>query len=79
MQCAQYSVYPASGGWLAHLDDREAGPYCSRDIALRVAIFEVLSLRKTGQSARVTVKDAGGNVCAERCLCERFGCQQKPA
>lgn len=73
MDCAQYCVYPAEvGGWLARLDQREAGPYNSRDMALRVAISEILRRRKQGEAARLTVKDARGDVCAERCLCKQY-------
>jgi len=73
MDCAEYCIYPASvGGWLAQLNHREAGPYSSLDMALRVAIAEVLRRRKLGQAARLIVKDARGAVCADRCLCKQF-------
>jgi hypothetical protein len=73
MDCAEYRVYPANaGGWFAQLNHREAGPYNSLDMALRVAISEILRRRKSGQAARLTVKDARGAVCAERCLCKLF-------
>jgi hypothetical protein len=73
MDCAQYCVYPAKvGGWLAQLEHREAGPYCSRDMALRVALLEIFRMRKKGQAARLTVKDSRGEICTERCLCNLF-------
>ena len=73
MTCTQYLVRPdSSGGWTAQLDCRAAGPYASRDLALRVAIAEALQLRAEGRNVRVTVQDADGENCAERCLCSRF-------
>jgi hypothetical protein len=73
MGCTQYLVYPAaSGSWKARLKSREAGPYASRDLALRVAIVEALHLRNTDRRVRITVEDARGHVCAEHCLCRRF-------
>lgn len=73
MGCTQYLVYPdISGGWTAHLEFREAGPYSSRDLALRVAITEALQLRAEGRDVRITVQDASGENRAERCLCLGF-------
>ena len=79
MDCTQYCVYPASvGGWLVRLNAGEIGPYHSRDMALRVAILDVLRERHSGRAARVTVKDERGAVCAERCLCDRFPYRRPP-
>jgi hypothetical protein len=73
MKCVQVSVGPdLAGGWSAHFEDRNAGPYHSRDFALRVAIIEALRLRGAGRAARVSVYDEGGSVCAEQCLCKEF-------
>jgi hypothetical protein len=73
LTCTQYRVYPdSSGGWTAQLDCRAAGPYASRDLALRVAVTEALQLRAEGRKVRITVQDADGETCVERCLCSRF-------
>lgn len=73
MARTQYLVFPApNGGWTARLESRDAGPYLSQDLALRVAISDALRLRNTDQRVRVTVQDARGVVSAERCLCGQF-------
>jgi hypothetical protein len=73
LTCTQYRVRPdSSGSWTAQIDCREAGPYASRDLALRVAITEALQLRAEGRAVRITVQDADGETCVERCLCSRF-------
>jgi hypothetical protein len=73
--CTEYLVFPGeSGSWLSRLAEREAGPYATRDMALRVAITDALQLRAAGRGVRITVQDARGNTCAVRCLCERFTC-----
>lgn len=73
MTCTQYLVYPdSSGGWTAQLESRAAGPYSSCDLALRVAITDALQWRAAGHDVRITVQDANGDICAERCVCTRF-------
>ena len=73
MSCTQYSVHPdPSGGWTAHLESRDAGPYASRDLALRVAALQAVRLFATSQSVCIAVEDARGELCAGLCVCERF-------
>lgn len=57
---------------MTRLDSRAAGPYATRDFALRVAIAEALRLRATGRGIRIAVQDTDGTICAEQCLCKRF-------
>jgi hypothetical protein len=74
MDCTEYLVHPCeAGGWMSRLESREAGPYATRDFALRVAVADALRMRAAGCDVRIAVQDADGAVCAERCLCERFG------
>ena len=68
--CLDCCVFPGRGGWMARLQAGEAGPFITRDIALRVAINDALHARHSGLSARVSVQDPDGSVRAERCLCE---------
>jgi len=49
------------------------GPYHCRDMALRLAISEALSVRRAGQPARVAIEDRAGATVAKRCLCASFG------
>ena len=73
MACTEYLIRPCeTGGWMSRLETREAGPYATRDFALRVAVADALRVRAAGREVRIAVQDAGGAVCAERCLCERF-------
>ena len=73
MDCKQYSIYPdAVGCWLAHLNDRVAGPYLSYGLALSVATAELRRVRKLGNNARLVVKNASGTVRAQHCFCEWF-------
>ena len=73
MVCAQFSIYPdAVGGWLADLDDRQAGPYCSHGLVLRVVISEILRVRKLGNDVRLVVKNANGTVRVHHCFCKWF-------
>ena len=66
MVCAQFGISPdAIGRSLADLDDRQAGPYCSHGLVLRVVISEILRVRKLGNDVRLVVKNANGTV---RCL-----------
>lgn len=69
-KCAKCRVEPSeSDGWVAQTSDRHAGPYLSREIALRVAIADAKALHKSGRSVRLTVTDDAGEVYAQRCLC----------
>jgi hypothetical protein len=69
-KCAKCLVEPSGAdGWVANTEGGEAGPYLSRDIALRVAVADVKAFRKSGRSVRLVVKDEARRVCAERCLC----------
>ena len=73
LDCTQYSIYPdAVGGWLVHLNDREAGPYCSHGLAVRVAISEMLRARKLGNNVRLVVKNANSSVRVQHCFCKWF-------
>ena len=55
----------ARGGWIVRLSAREAGPYASRDIALRVAVVEALHLQRANRAARIIVRNSRGAICAE--------------
>ena len=72
MPCDAYSVIPVEGGWVVELENVRLGPYQGDDIALRVAVTEALQQRRQGQSAKVSVKDRYGDICAEYCLCNDF-------
>ena len=75
VNCTRYVVKPSStSGWINQVDGREYGPYLSRDIALRLAIADVLCRRKAGCPLRLVVENSQGSICAERCLCEKFWC-----
>lgn len=76
MNCVPCLVKPsAHSGWVAQIDDKEFGPYLSRDMALKVAIADALARRQTGCPASVIVTDADGTVRAQRCLCTSFAPQ----
>ncbi len=49
------------------------GPYHCRDMALRLAIAEALSMRRSGRPARVAIENRAGETIAKRCLCVSFG------
>ena len=53
-------------------ENARLGPYPSEAIAVRVAISGAVQCREQDQSARVSVYDRSGNVCAEYCLCKDF-------
>ena len=53
------------GGWSVRLSAREAGPYASPEIALRVAIAEALYMQRANKAARIMVRNSKGVVCAE--------------
>jgi len=73
MDCIECTVFPiSSGDWVAHLENGPAGPFFDRDIALKLAVNEALSLRRANQPARVTVRMPDGAVRAQRCLCKQF-------
>ena len=73
MNCIVNSVQLSeSGGWTAQVNGQDLGPYWSRDLALRVAVATALEIRKSGGQVRIVVKDARGETCAVRCLCEQF-------
>ena len=73
MACSQCLVHPdPSGGWSVHFASRDAGPYASRDLALRVAAIEAFQVFATGQSVCLAIEDSKGELCAARCLCVRF-------
>jgi hypothetical protein len=74
MECNRIRVRPGPrAGWLIEGGAREMGPYHCRDLALRVAIAEALSVRRSGKPAHVEVEDGDGVMVAKRCLCESFG------
>jgi hypothetical protein len=71
--CKKYIVCPSNrGGWIAKIETREAGPYASRDLALRVAVAEAGRLHTPDQPICIVVEDARGEVCAARCICLPF-------
>jgi len=73
MECNCIRVRPAPrAGWLIEGGAREMGPYHCRDLALRVAITEALSVRRAGKPAHVEVEDGNGVMIAKRCLCASF-------
>ena len=74
MECTLILVRPARReGWVIDTAVREMGPYHTRDIGLRVAIAEALSIRRAGRPARVVLQGNDGTIIAERCLCAGFG------
>lgn len=74
MDCNCIRVRPGPrAGWLIESMAREMGPYHCRDLAVRVAITEALSVRRAGLPARIKVEDGGGATLAKRCLCASFG------
>jgi hypothetical protein len=72
MTCIVCSVIPVEDGWTVERDNVRLGLYQSDDLALRAAVTKGLQLREQEQPARVSVRDRGGNVCAEYCLCKDF-------
>jgi hypothetical protein len=73
MDCTLFLVLPdKAGGWFSRLEERTAGPYATRDMALRVAIAEALQLRAAGRGVRIAVQDEDGTSRAEQCMCQRF-------
>lgn len=72
--CSCIRVRPgACEGWLIEASSREMGPYHCRDLALRVAITEALSVRRAGLPAHIDVENGEGALVAKRCLCPSFG------
>jgi hypothetical protein len=73
LACQNFFVCPSPlGGWIAKLGAREAGPYASRDLALRVVVAEAGQARSADQHIRIIVEDASGEVSAARCTCHTF-------
>jgi hypothetical protein len=71
--CKKYIVCPSDrGGWIAKIENREAGPYVSRDLALQVAVSEAGQSHTPGQPICIVVEDARGEVSAARCICLLF-------
>lgn len=74
MDCTRILVRPSPReGWMIDGADCEMGPYHCRDLALRVAVSEALSVRRAGLPAHVEVEDREGATVATRCLCASFG------
>ena len=61
-----------SEDWLIEASSGERGPYHCRDLALRVAITEALSVRRAGRPAHIDVENGDGGLIAKRCLCAGF-------
>jgi hypothetical protein len=72
MGCVECVVVAFGNTWMTQLENRAAGPYRTRDLALQAAIAEALRIRRTGRAARVTLTDRKGTNTAQRCLCEQF-------
>lgn len=74
MPCIACTVQsaPASGGWLVDSGEQLSGPYHSNDIAMRVALAQARALNRQGRMARLSVRDGGGDVIGEFCLCKKF-------
>jgi hypothetical protein len=73
LACKKYIVCPSDrGGWIAKIEIREAGPYASRDLALKIAVAEAGRLRAPDQPICLVVEDARGEICAARCICPPF-------
>jgi len=74
MDCTRVLVRPVSRlGWVIEDGAREMGPYHCREMALRIAILEALSVRRAGQPVRVAIENDEGTTVAKRCLCSSFG------
>jgi hypothetical protein len=68
MNCRQCRVALGDKGWIAETEKGEAGPYASEDTALRVAVAEVMRLRRAGRAARIALRNAQGDL-RDICLC----------
>ena len=56
-ECTPYVVGPFdAGGWMTRLESRAAGPYVTREFALRVAIAEALQFRAGGGRGGLVVR-----------------------
>lgn len=75
MDCRRCRVAFGKNGWTAETERGEAGPYATEDMATRVAVAEVMRLRRAGQAARLALRNARGDM-REICLCALVG---KPA
>ena len=76
MSCVPCTVVHDAMGWMVQCESAYRGPYQSHEIALRVALADALTRRRSGQRARVSAKNHNGDVCAEYCLCANFKVQQ---
>jgi hypothetical protein len=73
LACQNIVVSPTiQGGWIAKIGTREAGPYASQDLALRVAVAEAGQIRSVDRHICIVVQDASGDVSAARCTCYAF-------
>ena len=79
MDCKSHIVSPdKTGGWIAKLDSRDAGPYINSDLALWVAVAEAVRLSANGQSVCVIVENDKGSVVATYCVCKRLNISKVP-
>lgn len=67
MDCRRCRVAFGAKGWTAETERGVAGPYATEDMATRVAVAEVLRLRRAGQAARLALRNA-------RATCARSVC-----
>jgi hypothetical protein len=65
MPCHVFTVVPRLGAWFVESNGPERGPYCSNDMAARVATIDALHMRRRGQRSMVSVRDGSGEVCLE--------------
>jgi hypothetical protein len=77
MHCIDCCVIRAGDRWYAHLEQRPVGPFGDMDMALKVAIAEAMTLRRSQREARVSVREKDGTLRAARCLCDRFAASQQ--
>ena len=68
MDCKRCQVAHGAQGWTAQTEKGEAGPYATQDMAMRVAVSEVLRLRRAGRAARLPLRNARGDL-RDICLC----------
>lgn len=72
MDCRRCRVAFGAKGWTAETERGVAGPYATEDMATRVAVAEVLRLRRAGQAVRLAIRSARGDM-REICLCALAG------
>jgi hypothetical protein len=68
MDCKRCRVAFGERGWTAQTERGEAGPYATEDIAMRVAVAEVMRLRRAGEAARLAIRSQRGDM-RDICLC----------